>query len=155
MSKYDQLSQAELIALLEQRDRRDATRFGLVWEPRETDRDKALNDDFVALDLDPTLSCGSAPWRNLIVEGDNYDALRHLRMAFAGRVKCIYIDPPYNTGNRDFVYNDDSWTARTHGVIPSGAISCSAASNSRNAFSPLTAPSSSPLTITRSSPSAC
>ena len=107
MSKYDHLSPAELIALLEQRDRREATRFGLVWEARENDRDQALNDDFVALDLDPALSCGNAPWRNLIVEGDNYDALRHLRMAFAGRVKCIYIDPPYNTGNRDFVYNDD------------------------------------------------
>jgi adenine-specific DNA-methyltransferase len=52
---------------------------------------------------------------NLIIEGDNFDALRYLRMAFAGQVKCIYIDPPYNTGNRDFVYNDrfvdkeDSW----------------------------------------------
>lgn len=115
MPKYDHLNQAELVALLEQRDRRDATRFGLVWEARETDRDNALNDDFVALDLDPKLSCGEAPWRNLIIEGDNYDALRHLRMAFAGRVKCIYIDPPYNTGNRDFVYNDsfvdreDAW----------------------------------------------
>ena len=36
--------------------------------------------------------------RNLIIEGDNFDALRTLRMTHAGRVKCIYIDPPYNTG---------------------------------------------------------
>ncbi|MGB0744428.1 MAG: site-specific DNA-methyltransferase, partial [Opitutales bacterium] len=49
---------------------------------------------------------GEAPYRNLIIEGDNFDALRHLRMCYAGRVKCIYIDPPYNTGNKDFVYND-------------------------------------------------
>jgi len=115
MSRYGDLSKAELVAQLEQRDRRDATRFGLVWEARAADRDSALNADFIALDLDAELSCGNAPWRNLIVEGDNYDALRHLRMAFAGRVKCIYIDPPYNTGNRDFVYNDhfldreDAW----------------------------------------------
>ncbi len=115
MSRYGELSKAELVALLEQRDRRDATRFGLVWDARAADRDTALNTDFVALDLDAELSCGNAPWRNLIVEGDNYDALRHLRMAFAGSVKCIYIDPPYNTGNRDFVYNDqfvdreDAW----------------------------------------------
>ena len=115
MSRYEDYSKADLIAQLEQRDRRDATRFGLIWEARAADRDTALNNDFVALDLDAELSCGAAPWRNLIVEGDNYDALRHLRMAFAGRVKCIYIDPPYNTGNRDFVYNDhfvdreDSW----------------------------------------------
>lgn len=90
MPRYDDLNREELIRLLEQRDRREAIRFGLVWEAKE--RDSALNDDFVALDLDDGLSCGTAPWRNLIVEGDNYDALRHLRMAFAGRVKCIYID---------------------------------------------------------------
>ncbi len=104
--KYDDLSKDELIRLLEARDRRDATRFGLVWEANEIERDKALNGDFVALDLDAGLSCGGASWRNLIIEGDNFDALRYLRMTFAGRVKCIYIDPPYNTGNRDFVYND-------------------------------------------------
>jgi adenine-specific DNA-methyltransferase len=114
--KYDDLSRDELVRLLEARDRRDATRFGLVWEANEIEREKALNDDFVALDLDRELSCGKeGPWKNLIIEGDNFDALRYLRMTFAGRVKCIYIDPPYNTGNRDFVYNDrfvekeDSW----------------------------------------------
>lgn len=114
-SKYDQYNREELIRLLEARDRR--ARFGLVWEADEIERDQALNSDFVALDLVPELSCppDAAAWRNLIVEGDNFDALRHLRMAFAGQVKCIYIDPPYNTGNRDFVYNDrfvdkeDSW----------------------------------------------
>lgn len=103
---YDDLTKTELIRLLEARDRRDATRFGLVWEANEIERDKALNQDFVALDLDQALSCGNAPWKNLIIEGDNFDALRYLRMTFAGRVKCIYIDPPYNTGNKDFVYND-------------------------------------------------
>lgn len=114
-SKYDHLNQEQLIRLLETRDRR--ARFGLVWEADEIERDQALNSDFVALDLVPELSCPkeAAAWRNLIIEGDNFDALRHLRMAFAGQVKCIYIDPPYNTGNRDFVYNDrfvdkeDSW----------------------------------------------
>ena len=109
--KYDDLSKDELVRLLEARDRRDAIRFGLVWEANEIERDKALNQDFVALDLDPALSCSPAagpagPWKNLIIEGDNFDALRYLRMTFAGRVKCIYIDPPYNTGNKDFVYND-------------------------------------------------
>ena len=103
---YSDLSRDELVRLLEARDRRDSTRFGLVWEANEVERDRALNQDFVALDLDPALSAGDAPWRNLIIEGDNFDALRYLRMTFAGRVKCIYIDPPYNTGSRDFVYND-------------------------------------------------
>jgi adenine-specific DNA-methyltransferase len=104
--KYNDLSREELIRLLEARDRRDATRFGLVWEANEIDRDKALNNDFVALDLVPNECEGAAPWHNLIIEGDNYDALRFLRMTFAGQVNCILIDPPYNTGKKDFVYND-------------------------------------------------
>ncbi|XVJ58573.1 MAG: site-specific DNA-methyltransferase [Tepidisphaera sp.] len=109
--KYDDLTRDEMVRLLEARDRRDATRFGLVWEANEIERDKALNSDFVAMDLDEKLSCGlgagkDGPWKNLIIEGDNFDALRYLKMTFAGRVKCIYIDPPYNTGNKDFVYND-------------------------------------------------
>lgn len=123
MPRYDDYSREELVRLLEARDRRDATRFGLVWETNEVEREKALNGDFVALDLDAGLSTAPTPgtegadaaWRNLIIEGDNFDALRFLRMAYAGRVKCICIDPPYNTGNRDFVYNDryvdkdDAW----------------------------------------------
>lgn len=103
---YDHLSREELLGLLQARDKRDATRFGLVWEANEIEREKAINGDFVALDLDPSLSCGEGPWQNLIIEGDNFDALRALNMSFKGQVKCIYIDPPYNTGNKDFVYND-------------------------------------------------
>ena len=104
MSKFDHLTKEQLIALLERREREAA--YGLVWERDEIVPDKHLNDDFVALDLDPKLSQGEEPYQNLIVEGDNFDALRYLRMTHSGKVKCIYIDPPYNTGNRDFVYND-------------------------------------------------
>ena len=43
---------------------------------------------------------------NLYIEGDNLDVLKLLRETYLGRVKMIYIDPPYNTGN-DFVYKDD------------------------------------------------
>jgi adenine-specific DNA-methyltransferase len=53
----------------------------------------------------------AAPWKNLIIEGDNFDALRWLRMTWAGRIKCIYVDPPYNTGNKDWVYNDRFFSA--------------------------------------------
>ena len=101
---YDDYSREELIRELRLRDRRP--RFGLVWERKEIEHEKAINDDFVTLAFDTELSCGEAPYQNLIVEGDNFDALRYLRMTHAGKVKCIYIDPPYNTGNRDFIYND-------------------------------------------------
>lgn len=43
---------------------------------------------------------------NLIIEGDNLEALKALMPYYAGQVKCIYIDPPYNTGNEKWVYND-------------------------------------------------
>ena len=43
---------------------------------------------------------------NLIIEGDNFDSLRLLKSTHAGKVRVIYIDPPYNTGNKDWVYND-------------------------------------------------
>ncbi len=44
---------------------------------------------------------------NLYIVGDSLDALKHLLGSYAGKVKCIYIDPPYNTGSDGFVYNDD------------------------------------------------
>ena len=57
-------------------------------------------------ELQPQLSCGAPPWRNLIIEGDNCDALRHLAATHASAFHLIYVDPPYNTGRRDLVYND-------------------------------------------------
>ena len=44
---------------------------------------------------------------NMIIRGDNLDALKALLPRFEGRIKCIYIDPPYNTGNENWVYNDN------------------------------------------------
>jgi adenine-specific DNA-methyltransferase len=59
---------------------------------------------------------------NLIIEGDNLLALKALLPTHAGRIKCIYIDPPYNTGNEGWVYNDNltqpqfkEWIGRTVG----------------------------------------
>ena len=44
--------------------------------------------------------------KNIYIVGDNLDALQHLRHSYSEKIKCIYIDPPYNTGKDDFVYND-------------------------------------------------
>ncbi len=54
----------------------------------------------------PELGVGDPGTGNLIVEGDNLHALKALLPYYAGQVKCIYIDPPYNTGNEGWVYND-------------------------------------------------
>ena len=56
---------------------------------------------------DSDLSAGDPNAGNLVVQGDNLEALRALLPYYAGKVKCIYIDPPYNTGNENWVYNDN------------------------------------------------
>jgi site-specific DNA-methyltransferase (adenine-specific)/adenine-specific DNA-methyltransferase len=68
------------------------------------------------------LACGDTGTGNLIVEGDNLEALKALLPYYAGQVKCIYIDPPYNTGNEGWVYNDnvrsptiEEWLGKTVG----------------------------------------
>jgi len=58
------------------------------------------------LHADNELSVGDPDSGNLLVEGDNLLALRALLPYYAGKVKCIYIDPPYNTGNENWIYND-------------------------------------------------
>ncbi len=55
----------------------------------------------------PDLSCGQPGDGNLIVQGDNLVALKALLPYYGGQVKCIYIDPPYNTGNEGWAYNDN------------------------------------------------
>lgn len=101
--KYDNFSKTQLVELLEKLDR--TKKLGLVWE-RDPDAHNVHDDDLIVVQVDAELSDKSAPWNNLVIEGDNYDALRWLRMTHCGRVKCIYIDPPYNTGNQGWVYND-------------------------------------------------
>lgn len=59
--------------------------------------------------------------QNLYIEGDNLDVLKVLRETYLGKVKMIYIDPPYNTGN-DFVYNDDFAQSRSEFETTSGLL---------------------------------
>ena len=59
------------------------------------------------LECDRALSAGDPDSGNLLIEGDNLEALKALLPYYKGQVKCIYIDPPYNTGNEGWVYNDN------------------------------------------------
>lgn len=71
-------------------------------------KEKIVNHDkdvpFRLLRKNKKYSLGSS--ENLIVEGDNLEALKALMPFYYGKIKCIYIDPPYNTGNEKWVYND-------------------------------------------------
>ena len=84
-------------------------KLGLQWESNAIERDAALNANIVLPRLVPELAhrpAGDSAHGNLIIEGDNFDSLRLLKSTHAGKIRVIYIDPPYNTGNKDWVYND-------------------------------------------------
>ena len=107
LQQLDTLSAPELRRLLAEHLTRQ--KLGLYWERDAIAHDQALNADVVLPRVVPQY--GHAPegctaHRNLIIEGDNFDSLRLLRSTHAGKVRVIYIDPPYNTGNKDWVYND-------------------------------------------------
>ena len=81
-------------------------RFGMTW-PGKADCFRAIQSPSLAT-LRPALeeSIDFDSSQNLIVEGDNLEVLKLLQKSYLGKVKMIYIDPPYNTGN-DFIYPDD------------------------------------------------
>ena len=81
-------------------------KYGLNWHGKRLARQVALTPSSGT--LRPCLD-GSVDWdrtHNLMIEGDNLEVLKLLQKSYAGKVKLIYIDPPYNTGN-EFIYSDD------------------------------------------------
>jgi adenine-specific DNA-methyltransferase len=81
-------------------------RYGLSYTGRAEALRESLAPSHGTLRSDPAASVAWDATENLIIEGDNLHVLKLLQAAYAGAVKLIYIDPPYNTGN-DFVYPDD------------------------------------------------
>lgn len=88
---------------------RESKTYGLVWEDRPEAVEERLRDELPVLieDKDRALTAGGpdAP-HHILIEGDNLEALATLAYTHAGKIDVIYIDPPYNTGNKDFIYND-------------------------------------------------
>jgi adenine-specific DNA-methyltransferase len=81
-------------------------KYGLTWHGKRNARQLALTPSTGTLRPCPEDSVGWDTTQNLMIEGDNLEALKLLQKSYAGKVKLIYIDPPYNTG-KDFVYPDD------------------------------------------------
>jgi adenine-specific DNA-methyltransferase len=80
-------------------------KYGLNWHGKRRARQIALTPSTGTLRPCPEDSVEWATTQNLLIEGDNLEVLKLLQKSYAGRVKLIYIDPPYNTG-KDFVYPD-------------------------------------------------
>jgi adenine-specific DNA-methyltransferase len=79
----------------------------LHWRGKDAVLNHHLDVPYHLLRCQPELSAGCPGSGNLIVEGDNLLALKALLPYYKGQVKCIYIDPPYNTGNEEWIYNDN------------------------------------------------
>lgn len=95
---------ASLVELL-----RSQKKYGLVWEDKPEEIETRLVDELPVLTEVPERAIVSdspdAP-NHILIEGDNLEALTALAYTHEGKIDVIYIDPPYNTGNKDFVYND-------------------------------------------------
>lgn len=101
-------------------------KYGLNWFGKRKARQLALTPSLGTLRPAPEESVDWEMTKNLMIEGDNLEVLKLLQKSYAGKVKLIYIDPPYNTG-KDFVYPDDfrdgirnymEWTRQTEGGKP-------------------------------------
>ena len=84
-------------------------KYGLVWEDKSEAVEERLRDELPILhevkERAIISEADDAP-NHILIEGDNLEALTALSYTHAGKIDVIYIDPPYNTGNKDFVYND-------------------------------------------------
>lgn len=92
----------QLGAAVDERDEK----YGLNWHGKRRARQIALTPSTGTLLPCPEESVDWETTQNLMIEGDNLEVLKLLQKSYAGKVKLIYIDPPYNTGS-DFVYHDD------------------------------------------------
>lgn len=81
-------------------------KYGLNWHGKRAARQLALTPSTGTLRPCPEESVDWNTTQNLMIEGDNLEVLKLLQKSYAGKIKLIYIDPPYNTG-KDFVYPDD------------------------------------------------
>ncbi len=84
-------------------------KYGLMWEEHSEEVDELLTENIPVLTADPERRLckdENLPW-NFIIQGDNLQALYLLEKTHRGKVDCIYIDPPYNTGAKDWKYNND------------------------------------------------
>lgn len=85
-------------------------KYGLVWEEHQEEVDKKMETHIPVFSEVPEYELIEDEYNtsfNFLLEGDNLHSLKLLEKTHKGKVDVIYIDPPYNTGNKDFIYNDE------------------------------------------------
>ena len=81
-------------------------KYGLIFEEHREEIDEVLDTHTPVLTEDGSLFIDNGGQMNFLIEGDNLASLQLLEKTHKGKIDVIYIDPPYNTGNKDFVYDD-------------------------------------------------
>mgnify|MGYP000189268157 CR=1 FL=1 len=81
-------------------------KYGLVFEEHREEIDEVLDTHTPVLTEDKDLFIDNGGQMNFLIEGDNLASLKLLEKTHKGKIDLIYIDPPYNTGNKDFIYDD-------------------------------------------------
>lgn len=104
---YTDWTKDDLVAEIRKLSRRK--KYGLVWEEKNEDVSTTLKNNLPVFEQikSKAIICDKKMDSNILVEGDNLHALTSLSYTHQGKVDLIYIDPPYNTGENDFKYNDD------------------------------------------------
>lgn len=97
-----------LIALDEIENELNSKKYGLVWEKHEEEVDRMMQDNIPVFTevKEREIKATDENSYNFLLEGDNLHSLKLLEKTHAGKIDVIYIDPPYNTGNQDFIYDD-------------------------------------------------
>ena len=81
-------------------------KYGLVFEEHREEIDEVLDTHIPVLTEEKDLFIDKGGQMNFLIEGDNLASLELLKKTHKGKIDLIYIDPPYNTGNKDFIYDD-------------------------------------------------
>ena len=98
---------ANLLAYLSELEKDvGAKKYGLVFEEHREEIDEVLSTHTPVLTEDSSLFIDNGGQMNFLIEGDNLASLHLLKKSYRGKIDLIYIDPPYNTGNKDFRYDD-------------------------------------------------
>lgn len=113
-----------LIALGEIENELTSKKYGLVWEKHEEEVDRMMQDNIPVFTeiKEREIKATNENSYNFLLEGDNLHSLKLLEKTHAGKIDVIYIDPPYNTGNQDFIY-DDTFVDKTDGYSHSKWLS--------------------------------
>ncbi len=96
----------DLLADAVEDDFQDAEHFGLTWPGKRESRRLAALPSKGTLAPVPGEGVDEEKTENIFIEGENLEVLKILKKSYAGKIKMVYIDPPYNTG-QDFIYKDD------------------------------------------------